>query len=129
MSKKQKDESQEEKKESLTQEDTECMYNKFFIMSIKNETQINNMCKRFEESMNKVLLSFNKQNENLESVMKINSNVEETLCHVLLAIRQNEYLQAYIPCEKDPERKVVGSCETNFKWNKDIKKITQGDEI
>lgn len=45
----------------------------------------------------------------LESVKKTNETVDETLCNVLLAIRQNEYLQAWYPAQgKEPEKKVVG---------------------
>lgn len=45
----------------------------------------------------------------LESVKKTNETVEETLLNVLLAIRQNEYLQAWYPAQNGrPEQKVVG---------------------
>lgn len=33
----------------------------------------------------------------MQSVKNTNDNVDETLCNVLLAIRQNEYLQAWHP--------------------------------
>lgn len=35
--------------------------------------------------------------EALKIIGKISDSAEETLCNVLLAIRQNEYLQAYYP--------------------------------
>lgn len=45
----------------------------------------------------------------LKEISRINGNVDETLGNVLLAIRQNEYLQAYYPAQNGfPELKVVG---------------------
>lgn len=45
----------------------------------------------------------------LEKVHSTNENVEESLCNVLLAIRQNEYLQAWHPAQHGfPDLKVVG---------------------
>ncbi len=47
--------------------------------------------------------------KNLEKLTEINETVEETLANVLLAIRQNEYLQAWYPEQQGhPEMKVVG---------------------
>ncbi len=49
------------------------------------------------------------QNKFLEKITKTNENVEEALCNVLLAIRQNEYLQAWYPAQNGiPEQRVVG---------------------
>lgn len=36
----------------------------------------------------------------LENILEVNKCVDETLCKVLLAIRQNEYLQAWYPEQK-----------------------------
>lgn len=45
----------------------------------------------------------------LVKITEINSFAEETFSNVLLAIRQNEFLQAYYPPQKGyPEMKVVG---------------------
>lgn len=45
----------------------------------------------------------------LSEILKVNRNVDETLCNVLLAIRQNEYLQAWYPAQNgQPEQRVVG---------------------
>ena len=56
------------------------------------------------------LVEIRKENKDmidfLESVKKTNENVDETLCKVLLAIRQNEYLQAWYP-EKDPSNPFI----------------------
>lgn len=51
-----------------------------------------------------------KNNEKfLQDVKHTNENVEETLCNVLVAIRQNEYLQAWHPPQNGfPEMKVIG---------------------
>jgi len=35
--------------------------------------------------------------KNLKKITKVNECVDETLCKVLLAIKQNEYLQAWYP--------------------------------
>ena len=61
----------------------------------------------------KTLLSIKKDHEKHKNIMKeissTNKNVEETVCNVLLAIRQNEYLQAYYPEQLGfKEMKVVG---------------------
>ena len=49
-------------------------------------------------------------NELLRKLTTINSNVEETLMNVLLAIRQNEYLQAHYPAQCGAkEMMVVGT--------------------
>jgi hypothetical protein len=48
--------------------------------------------------------------ETLGRILEVNQTVEQTLCKVLLAIRQNEYLQAWYPSkensvvEKDKEK-------------------------
>ena len=47
-----------------------------------------------------VLERLSKQNSYLNTLEKSNANVEETLINVLLAIRQNEYLQAWYPAQK-----------------------------
>jgi uncharacterized protein YgbK (DUF1537 family) len=45
----------------------------------------------------------------LAQLGKSNETVEETLCNVLLAIKQNQYLQAWYPAQKGyPEMMVVG---------------------
>ena len=51
-----------------------------------------------------------KQDKNImKEISSTNKNVEETVCNVLLAIRQNEYLQAYYPEQLGfKEMKVVG---------------------
>ena len=52
----------------------------------------------------------------IEEVSKTNANVDETLGNVLLAIRQNEYLQAHYPAQQGyPEMKVVGKHPLNIK--------------
>jgi hypothetical protein len=41
----------------------------------------------------------------LEKILSVNQMVEETLCKVLLAINQNEYLQAWYPGSTDTVKK------------------------
>ncbi len=57
----------------------------------------------------KVEKSLKKYDEALRLSQKQFEIVEETLCNVLLAIRQNEYLQAYYPeSQGHPAGKYVG---------------------
>lgn len=70
--------------------------------------------------MNKFTENSEKQLEVMEKVVVINSNAEETLCNVLLAIRQNQALQPWYPPQKgEPEKYVVGSLDDNFTWHKE----------
>ena len=53
---------------------------------------------------------FNDQSQVLLEVARVAQSTEDTLLNVLLAIRQNEYLQANYPEQHGyPEMKVVGS--------------------
>lgn len=62
--------------------------------------------------MHKQLLKYN---EIIDAVAKTNACVDESLCNVLLAIRQNEYLQAYYPAQAGyPEMKVTGMHPANI---------------
>jgi hypothetical protein len=56
-----------------------------------------------------VLSRLQSYHEDIQKVVKLNEMVDETLCNVLLAIRQNEYLQAWYPAQNgQAEQKVVG---------------------
>lgn len=62
--------------------------------------------------------SIQKHEKYLKDLRTTNQNVEETLLNVLLAIRQNEYLQAWSPEQKGyPEMKVVGIHPIKIKEN------------
>ncbi len=51
-----------------------------------------------------------KQEEFLRGIKSTNENIEDTLLNVLLAIRQNEYLQAWYPQQQGyPAMKVAGT--------------------
>ena len=55
----------------------------------------------------------------LEDVKHTNEGVEEILGNVLLAIRQNEYLQAWYPAQSGfPEMKVAGIHPANLEHRK-----------
>lgn len=65
------------------------------------------------EELNRLAVSgFEKLQEHDKILMQIkecNENAEQTLLNVLLAIRQNEYLQAWYPAQKGiPEMKITG---------------------
>ena len=59
--------------------------------------------------MNQIQKKIDNHEKFLEDIKKTNEIVEESLCNVLLAIRQNEYLQAWYPAQMGfPEMKVAG---------------------
>lgn len=67
------------------------------------------MNKKEERILVKINERLKEHEEILERSLKVVENVDETLCNVLLAIRQNEYLQAYYPAQNGAkEQKVVG---------------------
>ena len=65
--------------------------------------------KKNSETANYIQGSILKHEKYLKSLKHSNENVEETLANVLLAIKQNEYLQAWYPAQHDyPDLKVTG---------------------
>lgn len=57
-----------------------------------------------------VTQKFAHQNHVLDVTRKVTSSCDDTLLNVLLAIRQNEYLQAYYPAQHGyPEMKLTGT--------------------
>ena len=71
-----------------------------------------NLKKSMAELNRLALAGFEKIKEHdslINHIKQTNENVEQTLINVLLAIRQNEYLQAWYPAQNgEPETKVVG---------------------
>jgi hypothetical protein len=53
--------------------------------------------KECDQTFKLIRKQINEHSAGLERITKINETVEETLGNVYLAIRQNEYLQAYYP--------------------------------
>ncbi len=67
------------------------------------------MARKEEKILKKIDTALKCHEAVLERILQVNQNAEETLCNVLLAIRQNEYLQAWYPAQQgQPEQKVVG---------------------
>ena|ERR1700722_738102 len=65
--------------------------------------------KKNAEVANYVHGSILKHEKYLNELKKSNQNVDETLCNVLLAIRQKEFLQAWYPAQQGyPDMKVTG---------------------
>lgn len=125
-------------KKNITKSDLDELYEKFVRLTSECEGVIDDFTKVYRKTINvqeqwdallrnskafmqKTLLKISKQHERIDRIMTINSNIEETLCHVLLAIRQNEYLQANVPSSENMDRKVIGSLDPNFTWHKDRK--------
>jgi len=72
--------------------------------------QFSSLVRQFKETNKTIVENCLKQTEYLKSLEKSNENVNETLLNVLLAIRQNEYLQAWYPEQHGfPEMKVSGT--------------------
>ena len=71
---------------------------------------------RRNEDLTKVVLETVKQHQkSLDAMKKACDTTDETLCNVLLAIRQNEYLQAWYPATKGyQEMKVTGVHPANL---------------
>ena len=89
--------------------------------------KVNAMQERFCKVLNKSMefmdtftKNSHRQLEILEQVVKINSQAEETLCNVLLAIRQHEYYQAV----HGVDQKVIGAPNGKFSWHIDQKITT-----
>jgi hypothetical protein len=59
--------------------------------------QIKISIKNNAEVVNCIEGSLLKHEKFLKELKKSNENVDETVCNILLAIRQNEYLQAWYP--------------------------------
>lgn len=57
--------------------------------------------------LTKTLMSYEQE---LKKITRINETIEQTLQNVLVAIRQNEYLQAYYPAQCGlPAMNVIGT--------------------
>ena len=85
-----------------------------FLNTFLNKTD------KHDRKIDKAFLNMHKEivrlNTVVEAVSKTNECVEESLCNVLLAIRQNEYLQAWYPEQSGfPEMKVTGIHPANIK--------------
>ena len=66
------------------------------------DKNVNKSLEKIDKSSNETIFELNK-------IMEVNKNVEEYIANLLLAINQNEYLQAWYPAQKGyPEMKVVG---------------------
>jgi hypothetical protein len=69
--------------------------------TIKDAKRLRREAGVFMRRVKKDMASIAKENKDhrafLENILEVNKCVDETLCKVLLAIRQNEYLQAWYP--------------------------------
>jgi lipoate synthase len=67
------------------------------------------MSEKEEKILERIKVVLFNHGETLEECLKVMNNVDETLCNVLLAIRQNEFLQAYYPAQNgQPSQMVTG---------------------
>lgn len=79
-------------------------------INLKKIKQVNTV---FIKKVNEMLLDMHKKIMSFEKLLKVvintNENVDESITNVLLAIRQNEYLQAWYPPQNgQPAQKVIG---------------------
>lgn len=76
-------------------------------------------------TLEKIRVELRLHEETLREILKVSENADETLCNVLLAIRQNEYLQAWYPPQNgELEQKVVGKYHA-FKTEETYGKATR----
>lgn len=89
-------------------------YNRKFLSDMRRfqegmNRKFKSVCNKNDKTAAKVLSIINDYYKQISEVMYTIQCVDESLCNVLLAIRQNEYLQAWHPEQHDcPELKVVG---------------------
>lgn len=90
----------------------------FKKVKILGETFDENL-KNTQDFFKQMMEQLSSQTNILQKVVDINTNVEETLCNVLVAIRQNEYLQAWYPPQQgNSEQYVAGSYNDEWSWKK-----------
>lgn len=80
---------------------------------LRKISETSRLCVKIENSLKlskrQIAEELQEQREFLTEITRLNANIDETLGNVLLAIRQNEYLQAHYPAQNGfPELKVVG---------------------
>lgn len=64
---------------------------------------------RVDAALSRIIGIIDQYDKNIKKSQQIIETAEQTLCNVLLAIRQNEYLHAWYPAQGgEPEQKVVG---------------------
>lgn len=78
------------------------------------DTLTSSAFQKMNKAMTEALFDITKQmksySDKVDGIKKVIEDAEDTLCNVLLAIRQNEYLQAWYPEQHgQPEQKVVGT--------------------
>lgn len=72
--------------------------------------QFSSLVRQNREILDLIKKTSHEQTQFLNSLAKTNESVSDTLLNVLLAIRQNEYLQAWYPAQHGfPEMKVSGT--------------------
>lgn len=105
----------EEKMHQLLERDVSINYKTEQLLKrialIEEDLQIEMLHIKKEVSLirNDFLKMIDEMNQSLARSVEISQSCEENLLNVLLAIKQNEYLQAYYPAQRGyPEMKVVG---------------------
>lgn len=85
------------------------MQKKISSVRVEVRKQLELISRKLEEQTKEISKRIDSYESTLNSVKTVAENSEETLLNVLLAIRQNEYLQAWYPAQKGhSEMKVVG---------------------
>lgn len=71
--------------------------------------QVNKLCNDTEETFAKILATFRAHEDILGGILAKMTTIDEMMSCVLVAVRQNEYLQTYYPAQHGfPEGKYVG---------------------
>lgn len=95
--------------------ETEKRYNRKYLSDLRRfldttNRHIKSQTKKNNETLRDVYQTVSSHEKKLKEMIKTIQCVDETLCNVLMAIRQNEYLQAYYPAQHGfPDLKVVGT--------------------
>jgi len=93
----------------------EVLFEKSNSLYVKIEEEMSDMKKENIALLRLVHKEFDSQDAILHELKKMTASTDDTLLNVLLAIRQNEYLQAYYPAQNGfPEMKVVGMHPAKF---------------
>lgn len=93
------------------------------ILNAKTEKDVREIKRANESLLSVVTKRFNEQNDMLSDTCYVTECAEDTLMNVLLAIRQNDYLQAWYPAQHgEAEMKVVGTHPAKLKNHKRLEK-------
>lgn len=75
----------------------EDLHNSFAKEFRENRKIFNSIRKDLDRQQNKNLATLQECAQTLDRICKLNEEIEATICNVMIAIKQNSYLQAWYP--------------------------------